>query len=343
VDRVFPMAWNAALPTLMLVGGLLTAQPIPGDVPVPQRAAGTTTKVLVVTVDSLSPRAIRLLGPERAPTLHRLIEEGASTLNARTVREQTRTLPNHTSIVTGRRVRASQGGHGVDWNDERRRPATVQRAAGHRVRSVFTVVDSPGRHPGLFVSKRKLALFKRSWRRGVDRFVVRENNRRLVRLTRADLARHRRAFTFLHLSRPDVVGHDKGFLSRAYLDAVAHTDRRLGTLLRTIEARPRLRDHLTLILTADHGGKGAGHNNPRRLVDYRVPFLVWGANVTPGTDLYELNPDYRDPGKRRTRYGAKRPPIRNADAANLALDLLGLGPIPHSEFDVRQRLDVARR
>lgn len=302
---------------------------------------GGTTKVLAISVDGLSSRAIRKLGRERAPVLHRLIRHGASTLNARTMRERTETLPNHTSMVTGRRIDAAHGGHGVTWNDDRLEPRTVQEAAGHRVASVFSVVDSRRRHPGLFVSKAKLSLFNRSWRHGIDRFLVREQNRRLVRRTRADLVEKRRAFTFLHLSAPDVVGHAKGFLSPAYLDAVARTDRRIGTLVKAIRSHPGLRHHLTLILTADHGGRGAGHGDPTKLSNYRIPFIVWGAGVAPGTDLYDLNHDYRDPHRRRTGYRAERQPVRNGDLANLSTDLLGLKPVPGSEFDHDHDLDVS--
>ncbi len=72
-----------------------------------------------------------------------------------------------------------------------------------------------------------------------------------------------------------------------------------------------------------------------------MPFVAWGVGVEAGADLYALNDDYRDPGDRRTRYGAKRPPVRNGDAANLATRLLGLGRVPGSEFGFDVRLDVS--
>lgn len=303
--------------------------------------ASRTTKVLVVSVDGLRSRALRQLGPDRAPHLHRLFTEGAGTRNARTVRESTWTLPNHTTMVTGRRVDADRGGHGVDWNDDRLDPAAVQEGAGHPVSSVFKVVHSRDRETALFASKPKLSLFERSWPQALDRTAIREDNRRLVRLARRDLRTHRRELTVLHLSRPDVIGHEKGFLSPAYLDAVAATDRMLGGLLTTIDARPRLQERLTLILTSDHGGVRGGHSDPTRLGNYRVPFVVWGVGVAQGADLYELNGDYRDPGRRRTRYGAKRPPVRNGDVANLATDLLGLRPVKGSLFNAAQNLDVS--
>jgi hypothetical protein len=67
---------------------------------------------------------------------------------------------------------------------------------------------------------------------------------------------------------------------------------------------------------------------------------VWGAGVANGAGLYRLNPDYADPGRRRTRYGAARQPVRNGDVANLTTDLLGLPAVRGSEHDSAQDLDV---
>jgi hypothetical protein len=307
------------------------------------RATGTqepgVTTVIAVSIDALNPAAIGRLGPGRAPVLHRLITEGASTLDARTAREQTNTLPNHTGMVTGRRIDAGRRGHGVVWNDERLRPPTVQAAAGHPVASVFSVVHGHGLRTGLFASKQKFSLFERSWTAGVDRDVIREDNTRLVRAVRRDIAHRSRAFRFVHLSAPDVAGHAHGFMGPAYLDAVAATDRRLGRIIDAVEARGDLADHTVVIVTADHGGRGVTHRDETKPFNYRVPFIVWGPGVAAGADLYELNPDYAEPGQARPSY-AGRQPVRNADVANLATDLLGLGPVPGSELDAAQDLSV---
>ena len=87
---------------------------------------------------------MRKLGRQQLPNLYRFMRAGASTMNARTEHEMTVTLPNHTGMVTGRRIEAATGGHGVTWNDDRPTPATVQAAAGHDVESVFTAVDDAG-------------------------------------------------------------------------------------------------------------------------------------------------------------------------------------------------------
>ena len=145
---------------LLLTGGPVPASPSPTVGVSRQSASAGTTKVVIVTLDSVGSRAVRLAGRKQAPTLHRLLREGAGTLNARTVREETLTLPNHTTMVTGRRVDAEHSGHGVWWNDERTDPRTVQEAASHDVSSVFRIVASDSRQTGLFVSKKKLSLFE---------------------------------------------------------------------------------------------------------------------------------------------------------------------------------------
>jgi hypothetical protein len=304
--------------------------------------AATITKVVVVSVDGMMSKAIRTLGREGSPALHRLIAQGATTLNARTEREMTVTLPNHTGMVTGRRIDAADGGHGVAWNDDRLDPRTVQEAAGHPVASVFGVVHSTARSTALFASKTKFSLFERSWDRAVDKYRYRSDNPALMRLVRRDLLEHhRRAFTFVHLSEPDTAGHDSGWMSQDYLDAVSLSDGLIGDLMRTLENHPdKLGKHTVLIVTADHGGSGADHDEAARLRNYRVPFLVWGPSVASGRNLYALNRDYADPGRQRTRYSADRQPVRNGAVGNLATDLLGLRSISGSEHDADQDLDV---
>ena len=298
--------------------------------------------VLAISLDGLNPDALRRLGAERTPHLHELMATGASTLNARTERELTFTLPNHTGMVTGRRIQARSGGHGVTWNDNRRRPRTVQAAAGAPVESVFTVVHESGGSAAVFASKTKFSLWKRSWPGSIDKMVIQLDNPRLTSAARRDLRRNDRELRFVHLSLPDGVGHDRGFMSRAYLRAVEQVDGLVGELVATVEADPELAASTAVIVTSDHGGRGETHADPRSRDNFRVPFIVAGPGVAAGADLYDLNADdYRDPGNRRTTYRAARQPVRNGDVANLALDLLDLGAVPGSEHNRSLDLDVS--
>ncbi len=295
-------------------------------------------RVLLISVDGLNPRAITRLGRRRAPHLHRLIRNGASTLNARTLRERTQTLPNHAGMLTGRRVKAAAGGHGV-WFDTDT-GTTVHATAGERVRSVFDVVHDAGGSTTLISTKSKFDIFERSWGESIDRYDVRPDDSAAVT---ALLARgtQRDTFTMLHLAGPDRAGHQRRFMSAAYLTAVRKTDAEVGRILRHLRKHPQQRAGLQVVLTSDHGGLPGlrGHAQRRRRDNYRVPLVVWGDAVTPG-GLYAMNHEFRNPRKRRTSYAGKQP-IRNAAVANLSTSLLGLPAVPGSTVDRRQRLDVA--
>jgi hypothetical protein len=102
-------------------------------------------------------------------------------------------------------------------------------------------------------------------------------------------------------------------MSPAYLDAVAATDRLVAKVRRRSPPRRRSRAH-AVILTSDHGGRGASHRQPARAVNYTVPFMVWGPDVAAGADLYAINADYTNPQRERTSYADA--PIRNGDVAN---------------------------
>jgi Type I phosphodiesterase / nucleotide pyrophosphatase len=293
-------------------------------------------QVLAISVDGLNVKAIQRLGSDGAPALHRLLAEGAGTLNARTELEQTVTLPNHTSMMTGRRIAAAKGGHGVTWDDDRPR-STVQKAAGHDVASIFSEVHDAGGSTALYTTKAKFSLYERSWPDDIATYTVNENQKRLVALARADLRDGAPTFTFLHVSLPDRNGHEYGGMSARYLGAVRRTDAELGTVLRAVAGRP-----VTVVLTADHGfATGATDHSARGDVEnYRIPFVAWGAGVDHA-NLYELNPAFRDPGASRPGYAGPQP-VRNGDVANLAASLLGLAAVPGSNLDEDQTLRLSR-
>jgi predicted AlkP superfamily pyrophosphatase or phosphodiesterase len=327
--------------------------PVVPAAPMEEAGDNPIDQVLAISIDGLNPRAIQQLGRSRTPTFHRLMREGAYTLNARTVREQTRTLPNHTAMLTGRRVDGKRGGHGYTENIDN--GTTVHRAAGHYVASVFDLVHDSGGSTALFAAKIKFNLYKRTWnthggpdrvgrndgRAKIDRFTVDLNNTRLVAKLSADLRRSPREFTFVHLSIPDRVGHAHGFMGKEYLDAVEQTDRLLGRILNLLTARKELRGHTLVLLTADHGGTGATHYAADRLTNYRIPFMAWGPGVPAGRNLYSLNPALRSPGASRTNYSGKQP-IRNADLANVVTDALDLPPVPGSELNGSGTINLFR-
>ncbi|MGH3350872.1 MAG: alkaline phosphatase family protein [Nocardioides sp.] len=335
VRRLFPLLSIGIFVIVVLVVALTA---LPGrDAGREERAAPQADrKVLAISIDGFNPDALAELGPSRTPNIHRLIDEGASTLNARTAYEKNITLPNHTGMVTSDPIDADDGGHGVTWN-----VGDPSKSISEKEESVFTVAHEAGLSTGVFATKQKFELWQRAWEDDIDTFAAVDDHAELVPEATEDLASEQRDLTFVHLSLPDVAGHASGGMSPEYLAAVEESDAQVGEFLDVIDAEPSLKKDLDVILTADHGFKPGITNHSEKVYEnYRIPFVVWGPDAGAGKDLYALNPDdYRDPGKARPGYDGAQP-IRNADLGNLALDLLGLGPIETSDIGKDQTLDV---
>lgn len=341
--RPFARRAAAALVATAAVVGLVAVVPGPSgaQASLASRVAPEDPQVLAISLDGLNPNALRKLGRAGAPHLWRLFDEGAGTLNARTQVELTVTLPNHTSMVTGRRIAAGKGGHGVTWNDDRLTPPTVQKAAHHAVSSVFTRVNAEGASSALYAAKTKFHLWERSWPQDIDRVgIFEEDDAAVVAAARQDLVARDRAFTFVHLGNADKTGHAQGWMTPAYLEAVRGLDRQVGLFLADADTKPDLAD-LRIILTADHGGipGSTSHSDTKRPADFTIPFVVWGPGIDHA-DLYAINPGYVRPGKKVQPTLAGKQPVRNGNVADLALDLLGFAPVPGSIFGRTRHLRV---
>ena len=311
--------------------------------------------VVFISLDGFNPQAVSALGPAGAPTFHRLMSQGASTLNARTTEEQTRTLPNHSSMVTGREV-ATPGGHGVTFNVDN--GSTIHASAGGYVASMFDVIHDNGGTTGLYVGKAKFKLLDRSWssahgapdvtgrddgRDKIDSYKLADSSTTLKSLLAQLGSPTPRTLSFVHFDDTDGAGHASGFMSAAYLDAVTDVDGYVDRILEAVVANRELASRTVVIVSTDHGGESGtfGHSAPSVSANYTVPFFVWGAGVAAGADLYALNPDRANPGTAQPPYTAAVSPIRTGEAANLITDVLGYGPVPGSTFNSDQSLDLS--
>ena len=288
-------------------------------------------RVVVISVDGLGSLWVT---ESTTPTLADLLAQGAGTLNARTAVEKTVTLPNHTGMVTGVRVNAAQGGHGVTWNE------TSTRSVVPGTDSVFSTIDDEGGSTAVFAGKEKFEMWGRAWPGAIDEFDILSRQTAVVTTAIKDLREDDHDLVFVHLAGPDNAGHDAGWGSDPYLEAVARADAEIDRIVSTVVDDPELSEEVVVIVTADHGGvpDTTKHTDRERPENYTIPFLVWGPGITPG-DLYALNRDYSDPGESRPGYDGPQP-VRNGDVANLVTDLLGLDPVPGSELDAEHDLDV---
>jgi hypothetical protein len=316
-------------------------------------ALDTARHVIHVSVDGLRADAAPRLGAA-APNFRRLRIEGAFTENARTDYDYTVTLPNHACELTSRPV-LGPFGHGVSFNSDD--PRTIAEVHGSYVAGVFDVAHDNGLRTACFAGKARFSIFDRSWnaengapdavgpddgRDKIDVYRYDADDAALFETFHGDMSSRRPHYAFLHFADPDDAGHDYGWESIRYVEALIEVDRFLGRIFDLVESDSVLAGRTWIIVASDHGGVSTGHGDPTNPANYTVPLYVWGPGVAAGADLYELNHSSRlDPGAGRPGHEAVSQPIRIAETANLALDILGLGPVPGSLFNAGQDLALA--
>lgn len=151
-----------------------------------------------------------------------------------------------------------------------------------------------------------------------------------------DLAAQPPAYSHLQLTSLRSTGIASGYTSQRYRTQLQAIDRYVGRVLSTITSRPDLATSTLLVITSGSGGAAATSTSHVR---HQVPLLVWAHGVQAGGDLYRMNPAWRDPGTARRGYAAPQP-IFNAVVANLALGVLGIGPLPRGSINAQQAFTV---
>ncbi len=317
-------------------------------------ALGDTVDFVVhISVDGLRSDAVTHLGPENLPNFFKMRILGAFTDNARTDFDFTNTLPNHACQLTGRSVLGPYG-HGVSFNDDP--GTTLEYVNGQYISGVFDVVHDHGLKTAMYASKTKFDFFDRSWneengapdvtgedngRDKIDTYISNSDTDALVDSFVAHLNPSPHEYIFIHFVDPDDVGHDFGWESVAYYEAVMKMDTLLGRIYDAVEGNELLAGRTAILLTSDHGGTGTSHADPTLPENYTIPLYVAAPGVPAGADLYWLNPVSRlDPDAGRPDYIVTPQPIRNGGVTNLELDLLSLGAIPGSIINAGQDLEV---
>ncbi len=306
--------------------------------------------VIIISVDGLRPDAMTNLGPSLLPNFYRFRNEGTGTDNARPDAGFTITLPNHVNMVTGHPV-LGPSGHQWTTNADPAPGVTIHSNAGTYIPSIFDVAHDNGLLTAFYASKSKFSLFDTSYdgtngapdmtgadngRDKIDLFVFDADIQNLTSQFAADMAGNLFNLTFIHFADTDLFGHLFQFdptPGTFYSSKVLLVDALLGQILSVVENDPNLQGSTAIILTTDHGGVGSNHVAATVPQNFTIPFYVWGPGVAANTGLYAINAATRaDPLGSAPDYTGTQP-IRNADAPNLALMMLGLPPVPGSTIN----------
>jgi hypothetical protein len=321
-------------------------------------AAGTIAieRVLIVTLDGLGSVYLEQpLAEGRIPVLAALEQQGAFTRNARTDYTYTFTLASHITMLTGRPVQQVEGlppdtHHGYTRNNDPPAGETLHNGGNPAldyIASAFDVAHDHGLRTCLYAGKTKFVLFSQSYdeqngapdqvgpdngRDKIDRYlVINHDSQTLVEAIVDDLAWEACDFGLVHITELDQDGHEIGWGSPHWMALLEQVDAWLGTLWTALQTSGGSPGTSALVVTSDHGGIDFDHFDATVPETYTIPFYVVAPGVPPGTDLYELARSARaDPGDGRPSYAEPLQPIRNGDAGNVALELLGLPPVPGS-------------
>ncbi|RYG63948.1 hypothetical protein EON80_20190, partial [bacterium] len=169
--------------------------------------------VIQISVDAMGAKYLDKFlkeSPAEFNNFGRLINEGASTLNARTDYTHTITLPNHTCMVTGRPVEtpadwAECAGHYWTWNGEvpsNGSPASLHAtnpAKGYTA-STFDVAHDAGLKTAIYSGKTKFSLYTISF--GAELGAENKNGRNKFDFSAIGNGVHAKALASLKENKP---------------------------------------------------------------------------------------------------------------------------------------------
>jgi len=223
-------------------------------------------KTILVIIDGC-----RSDGLEQAktPNIDHMIENGAHTMNARTVTPSI-TLPAHFSIFTSLPPIA----HNVLTNTGSPQPSST-------VRSIIDVAKDYGKNSAAFYSWEHFRNLSVPGSLDYSHFMnsgsVENRDIEVAQAAAAYLNSSCPDFCFIYFEGTDIAGHRSGFMSEEYLDAIETADTALGIILNDLE-RANQSDCYSIILHSDHGGINNHHleNTPEVMT---IPWIAFGPGV----------------------------------------------------------------
>lgn len=250
-------------------------------------------KVLLILVDGMRPDSLKNI-----PEAEEIMKKSLYTLKASTVFPSV-TLPCHVSLFHS----VDPARHGTTTN--------IYAPQVRAIKGLCEVLSQGGRNCSFFHNWNELrdlarpgsldfAYYINGGRLGYEYANAKITDEAIDYLKNNDCA-----FTFLYLGHTDCVGHNSGWMSEEYLQAVKLSFENIKRIADTLS------DDYTVIVTADHGGHDRVHGTDLP-EDMTIPLLIFGNGITPGeglgganikdiaptvTHLLGLNPDPEWEGK----------------------------------------------
>lgn len=222
-------------------------------------------RLILFLVDGMRPDGLQQAD---APTLQRLMQQGSTSLTAQTVMPSV-TLPCHTSLFLG--VRPER--HGVTTN--------TWTPPARPVPGLVDELQRAGKSTAMFYNWEQLRDLSQPDALHASFFLKNcydpqgSGDTALSELAAAWLAQHSYDFIFVYLGYVDTAGHDRGWMSQAYLDGIANADRCIQRILDVLPADTHV------IVTSDHGGHAQNHGSDLP-EDLTIPMILAGPGIPAG-------------------------------------------------------------
>lgn len=227
-------------------------------------------KVLLILADGMRPD-----GLDGIRQVAEIKKKAAWTMHARTVYPSA-TLPCHMSLF---------------YSVEPDRHGTTTNTFAPQVRPIdglFEVLHANKKMNGMFYSWEPLRDVSRPGKLfyslccRAGRLSHTETHRVLCDAALDFIAEAQPDFTFLYLFSPDSLGHNQGWMTEGYMEAVQDC---WDHIERVLEKLP---EDYTVFITADHGGHERNHGTDLP-EDMTIPLFAMGPNFTPGQQLENVS------------------------------------------------------
>ena len=230
-------------------------------------------KVILISIDGMRPDGFLQCGN---PFVQELMKKSSYTLDAKTVVPAV-TLPCHMSMFHS----VTPDRHGVTTN--------LYTPPVRPIKGLFEKIEDAGGKSAMYYGWEHICEVARCgnsrWSEYIEAYT--EPNTDMV-LTESALYRIHKSkpdFVFLYLVEVDEKGgHDCGWMTDTYLHYVSAA---IDCVKKVIE---QTKGEYTVVVTADHGGKGRGHGYmPPIEEDLNIPMFFYGENFAPGKVLKDVS------------------------------------------------------
>ncbi len=217
-------------------------------------------KVILILADGMRPDAM-----ENLPYVEEFMKKSAYTMKMNTVFPSV-TLPCHMSLFLG----VPPERHGITTN--------LYMPPVRPVNGLFEQIHIAKKTTAAFYDWEQL---RDLWRPGnvnhsrFEKGDLKETSKRNTEEALKCIAEHSPDFVFLYLGYPDGAGHDHGWMTEEYMEAVKAVWECVASVVEAVG------DEYTVMVTADHGGHDRIHGTEMP-EDMIIPFMAMGPDFAPG-------------------------------------------------------------